>query len=114
VPRVGREEFAANVVAMAQLARGRGARVLIIGTVYRDATTNPPHARRIAQWRGALARAAAIAGLPYLEIRELTERGAPHNGALFGEVIHPNAAGHRLLADRLYEQIRAAGLLPPP
>ena len=39
--------------------------------------------------------------IPALEISELTERSWPANKALFGERIHPNAAGHRLMAERL-------------
>ena len=42
---------------------------------------------------------------------ELTEVGWPHNGELFGEVIHPNEAGHQLLASRLVELIESEGLL---
>jgi lysophospholipase L1-like esterase len=112
VPRTSREQFAANMIAMADLARGRGANVVIVGTVYRDAKTNPAEARRITEWRAGLAAAARAAEVPYLEIPELTEAGAPGNSGLFGEVIHPNAAGHRLMAERLQAFIDERDLLP--
>jgi lysophospholipase L1-like esterase len=101
VPRSSREAFAANTMAMATLARERGAKVIVIGTVYRDATTNRSEAARMTAWRAGLAEAARAADVPYLEIPELIESGAPANDRLFGEVIHPNSLGHRLMAERL-------------
>lgn len=110
-PRVACEDYVANILAMADEARRHGARVVIIAPVYRDPVTNPDDAFRIGRWRAALVRAAGQAGIPCLLVPELTEVGWPHNGELFGEVIHPNEAGHQLLASRLVELIESEGLL---
>jgi lysophospholipase L1-like esterase len=95
-PRVPQDEFAANMIEIARLAEARGARVVIVGTVYRDAATNPAEAARVKSHRDALRAAANSQGIPYLEIPELTEAANSQN--LFGELIHPNHEGHRLMA----------------
>ncbi|MCA1630347.1 MAG: SGNH/GDSL hydrolase family protein [Acidobacteria bacterium] len=95
-PRVPQDEFASNMIEIARLAAGRGARVVLLGTVYRDAATNPGEAARVKSHRDALRAAANSQGIPYLEIPELTE--AANSQKLFGELIHPNHEGHRLMA----------------
>ncbi|MDT7541667.1 MAG: hypothetical protein QOE33_1571 [Acidobacteriota bacterium] len=95
-PRVPRDEFAANMVEIAQLAEAHNARAILIGTVYRDAVTNPGEAAQVKAHRDALRAAAAEHGVPYLEIPELMETANSQN--LFGELIHPNHEGHRLMA----------------
>jgi lysophospholipase L1-like esterase len=95
-PRVPKEEFAANMVEIARLAEQHGARAVIVGTVYRDAATNPGEAAQVKAHRDALRAAANSHGVPYLEIPELTESANSQN--LFGELIHPNHEGHRLMA----------------
>lgn len=95
-PRVPQDEFAANMIEIARLAGGRGARVVLLGTVYRDAVTNPGEAARVRSHRDALRAAANSQGVPYLEIPELMEAANSQN--LFGELIHPNHEGHRLMA----------------
>lgn len=110
--RVPEGEFAANVIEAAQLARGRGARVLVVGTVYRDAVTNPPEAARIRGHRDLLRSAAQVHGVDYIDIPELTEANHPHSKKLFGELIHPNYEGHRVFADALLKHFAARGTLP--
>jgi lysophospholipase L1-like esterase len=95
-PRVPRDEFASNMVEIAGLAEAHGARAVIIGTVYRDASTNPGEAAQVKAHRDALRAAANSHGIPYLEIPELMEAANSQN--LFGELIHPNHEGHRLMA----------------
>ncbi len=46
------------------------------------------------------------ANVPYLEVLELTETAAPANDGFFGELIHPNHMGHRLLASELLKLMR--------
>ncbi len=53
--------------------------------------------------RNALRNAMHDAGIPYLEIPELTEQNYPENFMLFGELVHPNIRGHRLMEVRLLE-----------
>lgn len=111
-PRVPEGEFAANVIEIARLARERGARVLVVGTVYRDAVTNPPEAARIRGHRDLLRSAAQVHGVDHLDIPELTEANHPHSKKLFGELIHPNYEGHRVFANALLKHFAARGTLP--
>lgn len=99
--RVSREDYVANLLAISKLARDHGAQAVVIGQVYQDARANPPEAKLVKEYRDALREAAAANGLPYLQIEQLTESNAPTNGRLFGEIIHPNAAGHELMATEL-------------
>lgn len=100
-PRVSVEEYVNNMNAIVTLARERGTRVVVIGAPYRDRTTNPGEAERMMKYRGALRYAMQGQQLPYLEVLELTEAAAPANDGFFGELIHPNHIGHRLLASEL-------------
>jgi lysophospholipase L1-like esterase len=110
--RVGREEHVENVLGIARLAREKGAHALVIGAIYRDRDAHPPEGDDIAGHRAALRAAAEREEIPYLEIPELTESHHPENTALFGEHIHPNHRGHRLMADRVLQAIAAHSLLP--
>jgi lysophospholipase L1-like esterase len=113
VSRTSSEAFAANHVAMERACRLAGARFLALGTVYRDAVTFPEEALRVAGHRRALSGALATAGIPYLEVSELTEAEHPENAGLFGEAIHPNARGHALLAEEILAFLSAhPDLLP--
>lgn len=101
VRRVSPERFVGNELEMARLARAHDAAAVLIGPVYRDRVAHPPEGDVIAAYRSALREAAAEAGIPYLEVRELTEDAHPGNARLFEEHIHPNHRGHGLLAMRL-------------
>ncbi|HLA76836.1 MAG TPA: SGNH/GDSL hydrolase family protein [Vicinamibacteria bacterium] len=109
--RVPRQEYVSNLLAMAELASRQGARVVLVGPVYRDRVSSPAEAEDMAAHRAALKSAAEARGIPYLEIAELTERSYPENDRLFGELIHPNHLGHRLLAERLGAFLGREGLL---
>lgn len=111
VLRVPREEYVSNMIAIVELARRHGASVAVIGPVYRDAVTFPEEAVRLADHRRALRAALGRLGIPYLEIPELTESHHPANDQLFGEVIHPNHLGHRLMAGAVLAFMNARGLL---
>jgi lysophospholipase L1-like esterase len=109
--RVALGAYVANILEMAALARRHGAAVVVIGPVYRDSVSNPAEAARMMRYRAALRAAAGRQGLPYLEVPELTESAHPANAGLFGELIHPNHLGHRLLAARLARFVSSQGLL---
>ncbi|GEM_PF-498181 len=111
LPRVSIEDYVENHLAIARLSRRHGAGVLIIGPVYRDSQSYPDQARRIGAYRAALAQAAAREGIPYLEITRLTEKGHPDNASLFGELIHPNELGHRMMAAAVARALENQGLL---
>jgi lysophospholipase L1-like esterase len=111
VLRVPIEEYVQNQLAIVELARGSGAAAAVVGPVYRDEITFPDEAIRLRVHRNALRGAMEARGVPYLEIPLLTEASYPENRGLFGEVIHPNAAGHRLFADALLAFLSEQGLL---
>jgi lysophospholipase L1-like esterase len=114
-PRTSAEEYTANFAAMGEAAKRHGAWFGILLPVYRDANTpgdypetpahpgDPEEGKRMADYRNDLQRHAKANSLPALLVPELTEMGWPANKDLFGERIHPNAAGHRLLAERVTE-----------
>jgi lysophospholipase L1-like esterase len=99
--RVSEEEFVNNMNAIVNLAKERGAKVVVIGAPYRDKTTNPREAELMTKYRAAIRSTMQRRDIPYLEVLELTEPAAPVNDGFFGELIHPNHMGHRLLASEL-------------
>ena len=109
--RVSQTEYVDNLLEITRLSQSRGAATLIIAPVYRDAVTNPPEAERIKGHRDALRTAAQQVGIPYLEIQELTETNHPATKPLFGELIHPNHEGHRLMATVLLKHFAAQDML---
>jgi hypothetical protein len=85
--------------------------VIVIGAPYRDSTTNPGEAARMTKYRSHLRSSMEQANVPYLEVLELTEAAAPANDGFFGELIHPNHIGHRLLASELLKLMKRNGML---
>jgi lysophospholipase L1-like esterase len=108
-PRVSRLDYITNMDAMAELAKERGAAVLVVGAVYRDRTTNPAEAQLMGVYRATLREAMRQAEVPYLQIHELTEDTA--DPELFGEHIHPNSNGHQVMAERILAALREHGML---
>ena len=110
-PRVSLPDYIENHLAIARLAKRHGARTLVVGPVFRDTKEFPDIALSLARYRSALATAMRDAGISYLEVRSLTESAYPANHSLFGETIHPNARGHRIMAEALLEAIVRQRLL---
>jgi lysophospholipase L1-like esterase len=111
VMRVSHEEYVENHLVIADICRAQRTQVLVMGPVYRDALTFPEEAARLAGHRRALAEGMRAAGVPYLEIPALTEAAYPETMSLFGELIHPNAEGHRRIADALLAALTRRGML---
>jgi len=109
--RVPLEDYVDNFREIAKLAVAHGASIVVIGPVYRDTTSNPEESERMSRQRDALRVAMQQAQVPYLEIPELTERSYPQNLMLFGELIHPNVIGHRLMEVRLLKFMSREGML---
>ncbi len=101
--RVPIEDYVENFLEIAKLATAHGASVVVIGPVYRGSLDPSKEAERLTQQRNALRNAMQEAEIPYLEIPELTEQNHPENFRLFGELVHPNKRGHRLMEVRLLE-----------
>lgn len=111
MPRVSQHEYVDNFNAIVRLAKDHGAEVIVIGAPYRDSTTNPPEAQLMKQYRAWLKSDMAKSQTPYLEILELTEAAGSVNQGFFGELIHPNHIGHRLMASELLKLMSEQHLL---
>jgi len=111
VPRVSQKDYVDNFNAIVRLAKDHGAAVIVIGAPYRDSVTNPPEAQLMTQYRAWLKSDMAKNQTPYLEILELTEAAGSVNQGFFGELIHPNHMGHRLMASELLELMSQQHLL---
>lgn len=111
VPRVSQQEYVDNFNAIVRLAKDRGAAVIVIGAPYRDSVTNPGEAQLMTQYRAWLKSDMQQSQTPYLEILELTEAAGTVNEGFFGELIHPNHMGHRLMASELLELMSKQHLL---
>jgi acyl-CoA thioesterase-1 len=95
--RLPKAEAAANVRAMIRLAKSRGIDVLLIGTPEFGFLLTPPDF--------------------YAEIAK--EFAIPYEGEVLGKIlrdsnlksdqVHPNAAGYRLMAERVYELLKKSG-----
>jgi len=103
--RVSQQEYLNNMIAIQDLARRRGASVIVIAAPYRDNDPNAPEADLMLQYRVALGTTMRQRGVPFVELRELTPEAYPANEGWFGERIHPNHMGHRLMASELLKVI---------
>lgn len=106
-PRVSEQEYLDNMDEIVSLAREQKCRVIVIGAPYRDSVTNPPEAELMARYRNSLRTYTKQKGILFLEVTELTEAAHPSNQGWFGELIHPNHMGHRLMAAELLELLSA-------
>lgn len=111
VPRVSQQDYVDNFNAIVRLAKDHGAAVIVIGAPYRDSVTNPAEARLMTQYRTWLKAEMEKSQTTYLEILELTEAAGSVNQGFFGELIHPNHMGHRLMASELLELMSQRHLL---
>jgi lysophospholipase L1-like esterase len=109
--RVSQQEYLNNMLAIQDLARQRGASVIVIAAPYRDNDPNAPEADLMLQYRVALGTTMRQRGIPFVEIRELTSEAYPSNEGWFGERIHPNHMGHRLMASELLKLMGATHML---
>ena len=109
--RVSQQEYLNNMITIQDLARQRGAAVIVVAAPYRDHSAEAPEADLMLQYRVALGTTMRQRGVPFLEIRELTEEAYPSNEGWFGERIHPNHMGHRLMASELLKLIGTTHVL---
>jgi lysophospholipase L1-like esterase len=111
VARVSQQEYLDNMLGIEQLAHQQGAGVIVIAAPYRDHSLEAPEADLMLQYRVALGSTMRQRGIPFLELRELTEEAYPSNEGWFGERIHPNHMGHRLIASELLKLIKSRLML---
>ena len=111
VPRVSEQEYLDNMNAIVNVALEKGAGVIVIAAPYRDNVTNPPEAKLMARYRQVLRAEMERKRISFLEITELTEAAHPSNLGWFGELIHPNHMGHRLMTAELLELLASDPVL---
>jgi lysophospholipase L1-like esterase len=111
VSRVSESEYLSNFASIVDLVSSRQAKLIVIGAPYRDSTTNPPEAELMKKYRMELRSSMGQKQVPYLEVLELTEAAGTVNEGFFGELIHPNHMGHRLLASELLKLMSRNKLL---
>ncbi len=111
-PRVSEQEYLNNMLAITQLAAERNVKSVIVAAPYRDQVTNPPEAQLMNRYRESVRTLAQRNQIPFMELLELTPAAYPSNEGWFGELIHPNHLGHRLMASELLKLYERHKLLP--
>jgi lysophospholipase L1-like esterase len=101
VSRVSQAEYIENFGSIVDLCTRNHAQIIVMGAPYRDNTTNPSEAVLMTSYRSALRSNMESRHIPYMEVLELTEAAGSVNQGFFGELIHPNHMGHRLIASAL-------------
>jgi lysophospholipase L1-like esterase len=112
VARVSQQEFLDNMLGIVALTREHGAAAIVMAAPYRDHSSQAVEADLMLQYRVALGSVMRQRKIPFLEILELTEDAYPANEGWFGERIHPNHMGHRLMASELLKVISSNHMLP--
>jgi lysophospholipase L1-like esterase len=97
--RLGKAQAERNVRAMIELARRRGVEVLLIGTPEPGLFPSPP---------GFYAAVAKELHVPY-EGDVITQ--VLKDERLRSDPIHPNAAGYRIIAERVAATLKKSGAL---
>ena len=110
LPRTTLEDFIMDHNAMWSLAKAHHAETVVILPMITILDAEKPFTNEcITLFRNKLAEFCKDRGISSLLVPELTETAAPGNLALFTpDKIHPNAAGHRLIGERLYPAILPA------
>lgn len=108
-PRVSQQEYVANMLAMVKLAQDRNIETIVMAAPYRDVVSTAPEGVLIQTYRDSLRTAMEQPRVRFLEILELTEKAYPSNEGWFGERIHPNHMGHRLIASEMLKLMNSTG-----
>ena len=108
-PRVSLEEYVANMLAMIQIAKARNTKTIVIAAPYRDIAATTAEGKLMQPYRDALRTEVEKQGVQFLEVLELTEKAYPSNEGWFGERIHPNHMGHRLIVSELLNLLNGSG-----
>jgi lysophospholipase L1-like esterase len=111
VARISQPEYLDNMLGIVELARQHKAPVIVIAAPYRDHSSQAAEADLMLQYRAASGSMMRQRKIPFLEILELTEAAYPSNEGWFGERIHPNHMGHRLIASELLKMISSNRML---
>ncbi len=110
--RVRPEEYSANVEQMIELGERRGFDLLLLESPFEKDTLVPYFLSfkmefPIEIYREQLRKLSAQTGTPCIAIPLLTEKNAANNAEYFFDIVHPNAAGCALIAEKV-----AASVIP--
>lgn len=104
--RVPGEDFKENVAAMVDLLRRRGCRPMVLGYVFSKAFQRLLPVCR--EYMNAAVEVAEEKGVESLALGEIFETAG--GTLLFEEGVHPNPKGHALIAQKIFEILKATGL----
>ncbi len=112
VPRVPLEDFLDNLAALDEAGRQRGFRFVWVDMPINR--TEPALVERYVdlEYRKAASDLAAERGFPLVEVDGYWVRQRAQGLHIEGHVFHPNAQGHRRLAQQVAAQLLAEGLVP--
>jgi lysophospholipase L1-like esterase len=127
--RVGPERFEENLRRFVAIARERGIRLAFVDFPYREIERGPSPGERFPNamqnvssleelhavhdaYQATVARVAAETGTPFIRTHDAM-RNAPEPTFSDYDLSHPNAAGYRVVARRMYAELRELGWLEP-
>lgn len=107
-PNTAIEDYLTNFEQMREICAKRGAQLVVINPFFQLLPENDPWlpAHRVTEFRECLKSYVRSAGLPFLDIPELTEAHHPANNSLFIERVHPNYEGHSMIAQKMHDLLR--------
>jgi acyl-CoA thioesterase-1 len=98
--RQDQQQMADNLRTMIRTARERGVSVMLVAVPFPDFSLKPPRLYD------------TIGGEFGIPVERTTLRQILKKGSLKSDYIHPNAAGYRLMAEALAQQLKTSGALP--
>ena len=115
VPRVSRDQYREYILELNGLCRANNARLVLITQPLPKVamSVEPERVGKFYQYMKDLKDIAASENIPLLTVGELTENVSDETSHLFHDLVHPNEAGHALIAEGLHSLLQAQNLLPP-
>jgi len=115
VPRVSLSDFRENVLNLRRLCEQNGALLIIISPpLCKEISLGWRRTPDIIMYRKELKNISTEYKIPYIEIKEMTERSQLPTMQYFKGLVHPNELGHELIMQRLYDYLITHNLLPIP
>jgi lysophospholipase L1-like esterase len=108
-PRVSPVDYASNLRALVEECRRRGVRPVLVALPRRRRAGEPPF---LSPYPDVQRQTARELGVPLIVVPELAARpDGPVNAGYFLDTLHLTAAGNRLLAQGIADQLAALGLI---
>jgi len=115
VPRVGVEGYVRNVLELRRQCEAAHCHLVLVSFAYR--TPFPPDLSKkyvtgLPTLRRTLVRLAEKDAILLVDLPAMREESGGQYRELFQDIVHPNEAGHRYIADRIYDKLADEGVLP--